>query len=189
MAQTLDGVTDLQKIDSYATDGLDGVENSLAYRIGEVDRHVHSYQRAFGLAAVPAGETHRADAAVDDPDPFQVDAGNDTWGTAVQIFGSDDTPSGWEKFDPHRISIVSVETANVTYFIQIIAGASAAAGITAGTYSDVVFRPQSVQGRPANIDLNFRRQDSGTKMWVRTLARGQNTATLDLYIVMHGYEG
>jgi hypothetical protein len=189
MAETLNGISDRQKIDSAATLGLTGTDNSLAYRVNEVERHLHSYQRAYGLAAVPAGTTHRADEITDDPAPFQIDAGNDTWGTAIQVFGSTDTPSGWSKYDPHKISIVSVETANATYFIQMIAGATAAAGITAGAYSSLVFRPQSVQGRPADIPVNVRRQDAGTNLWIRTLARGQNTATMDLYIELHGYEG
>lgn len=177
------------KIDDLATAGLSGVSNSLAYRVHEIERHFHGYRRAFGLAAVPAGETHRADTITTSPAPFQIDAGNDTWGTAIQVFGSEDTPSGWDYFDPNLISIVSVETANVTYLIQLIAGATAAAGVTAGTYSDLVFRPQSVQGRPGWIEIGFRRQAAGTKLWARTWARGENTATLDFYLEMHGYEG
>lgn len=189
MVQTLDGVTDLQKIDSAATLGLSGTRNSLAYRVNELDRHVHHYSRAFGLAAVPDAEVHRADTITSDPEPFVIDAGNDTWGTAIQIFGSTDTPSGWIYWDPHLISVVAVETANVTYFIQMISGTSAAAGLTAGTYSDKVFRPQSANGRPAPVEVGFRRQAAGTKLWMRTLARGENTATLSCYVEFHGYEG
>jgi len=177
------------KIDNLATDGLSGVHDSLAYRVHETDRHVHHYARAFGLAAAPDGETHRADTITTSPAPFVIDADNDGWGTAVQIFGSEDTPSGWAYYDPHKISIVAAETANVTYLIQIIAGTSAAAGISAGTFSDVVFQPQSVQGRPAALEVGFRRQAAGTKLWARNWARGQNTATLSFYIEMHGYEG
>jgi hypothetical protein len=187
--ETLNGVSDLQKIDSAATDALEGVEDSTNYRIGEIERHAHHYQLAYGLAAVPAGTTHRADEITDDPEPFVIDAGNDTWGTAVCVWGSTDTPAAWVKYDPHKIAIVGVETANVTYFIQMIAGASAAAGLTAGTFSSMVFRPQSVNGRPADIVLGFRRQDAGTLLWVRTLARGQNTSTLSMYVEFHGYEG
>jgi len=177
------------KIDDLATAGLTGVSNSLAYRVHEIERHFHGYQRAYGLAATPAGETHRADTITTSPAPFVIDAGNDTWGTAVQVFGSSDTPSGWLYFDPHRINIVAVETANVTYLIQLIAGDSAAAGLTAGTYSDFVFQPQSVQGRPGSIEIGFRRQAAATKLWARNWARGQNTATLSFYLELHGYEG
>jgi hypothetical protein len=187
--QTLNGVTDLSRIDTNATLGLAGTNNSLAYRVHEIERHLHGYRRGYGLAAVPAGETHRADTITTSPAPFVIDAGNDTWGTAIQIFGSDDTPAGWTYWDPHKISIVTVETANVTYLIQVIAGATAAAGITAGTYSDIVFRPQSVQGRPAALEVGFRRVAADAKLWARTWARGQNTATLSFYLEIHGYEG
>jgi len=177
------------KIDDLATAGLTGVHNSLAYRIQEIESHFHGYRRAYGLAAVPAAETHRADEITTNPGPFVIDAGNDTWGAWVQVFGSSDTPSGWAYFDPHKISIVAVETANVVYFVQIAAGTSGAAGLAAGTYSDIVFTPQSVNGRPAAIEVGMARSAAATKIWARNLARGTNTATLSFYLEMHGYEG
>lgn len=177
------------QIDNFPTNGLTGIEDSLAYRINEVDRHLHHYVRAYGLAAVPAGETHRADEITSDPDPFIVDAGNDTWGAWVQIFGSADTPTGCVYYDPGDMNIVSVETANVVYLLQLAAGTSGAAGLAADTYSDAVFTPQSAAGRPAAFEYPMRRQAAGTKLWLRTLARGTNTAELGVYIDIHCYEG
>jgi hypothetical protein len=177
------------QIDRAATDGLTGVEDSLAYRINEVDRHVHHYTRSFGLAAVPDAELHRADEITTDPEPFVIDAGNDDWGAWVQVFGSTDTPAGWEYIDPGEISIVSAETANVVYFIQLAAGASGAAALSAGTYSDRVFIPQSANGRPAALLFGLRRQAAATKLWMRILCRGTNTSELGVYIDLHGYEG
>ena len=187
--ETLNGVSDLQKVDSAATDGLTGVSNSLAYRVNELEQHIHGYNRSYGLAAVPAGETHRADEITSDPEPFVIDAGNDTWGAWVQVFGSTDTPAAWIYFDPSEMSIVTVQTANVIYFLQLSAGATAAAGVTAGTYSDRVFTPQSVSGRPAAIRFMMGRQAAGTKLWMRTVCRGTNTSTLSFYMDLHGYEG
>jgi len=187
---TLTSISDeTDKIDNAAATGLLGVDGSLSYVIQEIDRHNHHYTRCFGLAAVPSGETHRADNILTNPAPFVIDAGNNTWGAWVQVFGSSDTPAGWVEFDPHEFSIVGVETANVTYFIQIGCGDSGADSLTAGTYSEFVFRPQSANGRPAAIPVGLRRQDAGTKVWMRTLARGENTATIDVYLEMHGYEG
>jgi len=65
------------KIDLAATDGLTGVSNSLSYRTHEAERHLHSGARWFETAAVPAGETHVADAMGDGAGAFQIDAGND----------------------------------------------------------------------------------------------------------------
>lgn len=177
------------QIDRAATDGLTGVKDSTAYRVNEIERHFHHYGRTYGLAAVPDAELHRADEVTTDPEPFVIDAGNDAWGAWVQVFGSTDTPAGWEYFDPGEISIVAAETANVVYLIQLAAGTSGAAGLAAGTYSDRVFTPQSANGRPAALRFGLRRQAAGTKLWMRTLCRGTNTSELDIYIDLHGYEG
>ena len=41
------------KIDNLAADGLLGVEDSLAYKIAEVEKHFHNWERWIGLAAIP----------------------------------------------------------------------------------------------------------------------------------------
>lgn len=187
----IDAIGRLRKIDDAPARGLSGAEDSLAYRAGEIDRHVHHYSRAFGLAAVPNGEVHVADSITSNPAPFVVDGGNDTWGTWVQLLGSSDTPAtaGCVKYDPHLISIVGAERANTIYFIQFGAGASGADALSEGTYSDKVFTPQSANGRPAAVPFNLRRQDVGTKLWMRVLPRGQDTGTLSVYVEIHEYEG
>lgn len=191
MTQTLNGISDRYKVDNAATDGLAGTSNSLAYRVHELERHFHNYERWFGLAAVPNGEVHRADTITDNVEPFQIDAGNDTWGSWVQVMGSSDTPNITDSthYDPHQIDIVAVETANVVYFVQLGYGASGAASLTAGTYTEFVFIPQSANGRPAAIAVLMRRATAGTLVWARTLARGTNTSTLDFYIGIHEYPG
>lgn len=184
-------LSETEKIDNVSADGLTGVGGSVAYVISEVERHHHHYSRAFGLAAVPNGEIHRADEITSNPAPFVVDAGNDTWGSWVQLLGSSDTPSisGKVKYDAHLVNVVAAERANVVHFIQLAAGASGTAALTAGTYSDKVFIPQSANGRPAPVPFGIRRQDAGTKLWVRVLARGADTGTLSVYLEIHEYEG
>ena len=81
------------KIDDLATAGLLGVVNSLAYRVHEIERHLHSGARWFETAAVPDGEVHVADSIGSGAGAFQIDAGNDTWGAWVQVLGSEDTPT------------------------------------------------------------------------------------------------
>ena len=73
--------------------------------------------------------------------------------------------------------------------MQVAFGTSGAAALAAGDYTEFIFRPQSVQGKPASIPIGARRQDVGTKVWARTKCPGQNTATLDLYLGIHEYEG
>ena len=190
MPATLNGVLDSQKIDSYATDGLAGVNNSLAYRVHEIERHFHSYERWMELAAVPVGETHRADAAGTGAGVFQVDAGNDDWGSWLQILGSSDTPviSGSVKFDLHRIQITSAER-NAPYVLQIAFGATGAAALTAGAYIESVFSPASNLVDSGPVDVQSRRITAGTKAWARCICPGQDTAKLDFTIGIHEYEG
>jgi len=183
--------SEIAKIDSAATDGLLGTDDSLAYRVNEIERHFHTWERWFGLAASPSGETHRADRITTNPAPFVIDAGNNDWGSWVQILGSDDTPAdvGMAYYDLHELDIVAAETANVVYFIQLSFGATAAAGLSAGTYIEFPFIPQSANGRPAPIPMICRRLAAGTKAWARNLCRGTNTSTLSFYFGLHEYPG
>lgn len=111
-----------KRLDWEATDGLNGVENSLAYRTHEIERHAHHYERWFEKASVPSGEVHVADRLCTGAGAFQADAGNDDWGAWVQILGSNDTPEipGSVFFDIHRMSIVAQERNNAQYCVQIV---------------------------------------------------------------------
>jgi len=178
-------------IDDVATDGLDGIEDSLSYRIAEVDRHVHGWERWFGEAVSASGETHVADRVGTTTTALRIDAGNSTWGNWVQILGSSDTPAvaGQVKFDLHRVAVTGVERTNAVHIVQIAFGATAAGALTANTYTEFVFEPTVVQGRVAPIDIISRRQDAGTKVWARCWVVGQDTGTVDFFIGLHEYEG
>jgi hypothetical protein len=179
------------KIDSIISDGLSGTVDSVAYRIHEIERHFHSYERWFGAATIPDGETHVGDRIGTTTAAFQTDAGNLTWGTWLQVLGSSDTPVdvGSAYFDLHRMQIVAVENANATHFVQVAYGASGAAALGAGTYTEFAFRPQSVQGSETIVNIHIRRAAVSTKTWVRHLTVGQNTSTMDFFIGLHEYEG
>jgi len=183
--------TNTDKIDGAATDGLSGTEHSLAYRVHEIERHFHSYERWFGAATAPNGEVHVADRIGTTTTAFQTDAGNDTWSSWLQVLGSSDTPvgAGNTHYDFHRIHIVAVESANATHFVQVAYGASGAAALLASTYTEFAFRPQSVQGSETTIIVHTRREDAGTKAWVRHWTVGQNTSTMSFFIGLHEYEG
>jgi hypothetical protein len=182
----------LQKIDGPdATDGLLGTSNSLAYRIGEVERHLHHWERWLQLAGTPT-DTHKA-VGLGDADgagPFIMDAGNDDWGAWVQILGADDTPIivGSVKMDPHLILVTNTER-NATYFLQIGFGATGAAALSAGTYTETVFQPVSNQIDSGPVTINSRRVAVGSLMWCRVMCPGQDTATLSAYFGGHEYEG
>ena len=179
------------KIDDKAVDGLLGVSNSLAYKVQEIERHLHSYERWMELAGTPTG-THKAVGIgnADGAGPFVIDAGNDDWGAWVQLLGADDTPviAGSVKMDPHMVMIAATER-NETYFLQLGFGASGAAALSAGTYSEVVFQPSSNQADNGPMIVKTKRAASGSLMWARCMCPSQDTATLSFYIGGHEYEG
>ena len=174
----------LLKIDALATDGLAGTSNSLAYRVHEIERHVHSYEKWYGVAGTPSG-THKADRVGQGIVAFELDGGNLTWGSWVQILGSADTA---EKYDLHKIFVTDVQE-TVPYFIQLAFGADADAAVAAGTFTELVLRVNATNSDRTEIPLNCRRQTAGTLGWARCMALATNTGTLSFYFGLHTYEG
>lgn len=177
----------LLKFDDLAVDGIDtAVVDSLAYRVAEIEKHLHNWERWYGLAGTPAAETHRADAIAAGIAAFQMDAGNNAYGDWLQIIGSSDTA---KIFDLHRLMIIAVERNATTHFIQVAVGATGAAALTAGTYTEIVYHPAAVTAEAIPLDIMMRRAAAGSKVWARVLASGQNTGTMDFYLGLHYYDG
>lgn len=179
------------KIDNVITDGLGGVEDSLSYRTEEIEHHLHHWNRWFGKADTPNGEVHVADRIGTTTTPFQVDAGDNTWGSWLQILGSSDTPidTNMVMYDLHLVQIVAAENANSTHFVQVAFGSSGDAALSAGTYTEFIFHPQSVQAQELPVPITTSRRLSGTKAWIRTWVSGQNTSTMDFFFGLHEYRG
>lgn len=159
------------------------------YGITEIESHLHSNERWYGAAVTPSGETHVADRLGVGVVAFEIDAGNNTWGSWLQILGSSDTPADPGKLymDVHRVMVVSTER-NATYFMQFSAGATGAAGLTALTYTEAVFQPLSNQLDSQPLCMQSRRSASGTKIWARCLCPLQDTAKITFYFGIHEYE-
>lgn len=184
-------LTDVNKIDAEAVDGLLGIVDSLAYKVHEIEKHFHNFEDFFGIAAAPSG-TNKADDILDGTlAPFQIDAGNDAWGAWVQILGADDTPNraSMVKFDLHQLQIVGSESTDVNTFIQIGVGASGAAALSAGNYTTVSYLTPTNLSAENPIDIMMERVAAGELVWARCLAVGANTMTLDFYFGLHEYEG
>ena len=138
-----------------------------------------------------ADEDHVGDRIGPGVVAFQLDAGNDDWGTWVQVLGTEDTPARASQayFDPHEIVITSTERAG-TYFFQLTRGTSGAAGLAAGTYTEFVYESDSVGAKAAGITaVQTGRAPAGSKLWARTLCVGETTATIDFYMGIHEYAG
>ena len=167
----------------------------------EIERHLHNYERWFGPAAVASGEDHVADPIGEVGGTpagvitsFQFTSGaNKSWGTAVQIFGATDAavvlPSGRQAvFDLHRMRPTASQFSGRDWYLRIIAGASAAAGVTADTYSILPLFVDTTRKVQTPVDMITEREDAGTKMWVQALQTTNNSQeTLDLQFAAHGY--
>lgn len=183
-------VSEINKLDQERADGLAGTSGSIAYQLDELKTHHHGWEGFFGRAISPNTEIHVADEIGPNVQPFQINAGNLTWGSWVLVLGSNDTPfrAGFQRYDFHKIQICGAQRTTY-YFIQIAFGATAAAALAGGFYSSIVFAPQSVQGKPAPVDVMHEPMDASTKAWVRCVCPGQNQGTLDFFVGIHEYSG
>jgi len=146
-----------------------------------LDEHFHTISRWFG-AKDGANETNAMDDVLT---AFQIDSGNDTWGTALCIIGSGDTPvdTGMTYFHLNRVLFVDNERSS-PYKLRIAWGDSYAAGIAAGQYSEHMALPGN-----DNNDFMIRlpRIATGTKVFIACWV-GNNTGTLDFFIGIHEYQ-
>jgi len=179
------------KIDEAATDGLSGTSNSLAYRVEEIEKHLHSRGRFWGALAAP-DETNAIEANVDRP--FVAVSGNNTWGAAIPICGTDDVPipSGLVSFDAHRLLVVDLDDDTTPWRIRFIFGTgTSAAAISAEQWSEEMIESNAVPGnRAGGVPLNFQmmRIDIGVKMWCQVW-NDTNLEELSFFWGAHGYAG
>jgi len=184
----------IKKIDSLTTNGLDGVSNSLAYRVHEIERHFHNKSRAFGKSADQSG----TDWALEDSlTTFQAISGAGVYGAdandEAKIWGTGDaTPAtGDVKFDLHKILVVTLSV-DSPYVLRLVWGTGTMANaIIAEQYSTFLVQ-NIVAGSKANgseIEIMMPRLTYGTdKLWLQTKC-GTDNATADVLVKLHGYSG
>ena len=90
----------------------------------------------------------------------------------MQILGTADTT---EKFDVHKFFVTDVQE-TAPYFVQLAFGADANAAVTAGTFTEFVFRVNATKSDRTEIPVNDRRRPArraGCVVWrsARTRAR------------------
>ena len=189
----VDDITiDTSKIDDVAVSGLLGTVNSLAYRVHEIERHFHSRDKWFGVAASPSAETHVADRIGGGIVAFTLTAGNNDWGSWVQILGSSDTPvvAGNAYMDASEILITGTNSTN-PYAIQIACCESSglAALVASEQMSEAVYIASTNLFDSGVQPIKTVRIPTGTKVWARTVCVGSNGSTLSFYFGLHEYEG
>lgn len=158
--------------------------------VKEIEQHLHNYEKWFGLAATPAAEIHRADRMDGAISTFRLVAGNNAFGSWLQILGSSDTPVtvGMTKFDLHRAIIVDTNSTDI-FTIQIVTGESAgiAAKLAAEDYDEFPYISASNNNDSGISEIVDKRCDTGEKVWMRCANVGGNGTVLDLYIGIHEY--
>lgn len=164
---------------------LQALNQSILDLTTKLEQHVDHYDHVLGLAATPDGELHRADHLT--MTPFQSDAGDDQFGSWLQIIGSDDTPhvAGKTLFELNRILIVDVEAQadKAVHLIQIGFGASGSAALSSSDVTEIIITPERA-GRQDIKTFDSKQQPSGTKVWLRHWIDGVNTGTMDFFIVI-----
>lgn len=183
---------DIDKIDSQATEGLDGTSNSLAYRVHEIEKHFHSREIWYGISSDQSGD----DWAADNLNPYQAISGNGDYGSdpndEAKVLGPDDTPvfTGMVKYDLHRLLIVDASSTS-QYKIRIVYGTGTMAdAITAEQYTEVMVKedPALFGGSGQPLEIQMPRQDVGTKIWIQC-KNATNNATIDFFVGLHEYQG
>jgi len=179
-----------EKIDNLAVNGLLGIKNSLSYKVHEIEGHFHVAETWFGAAITPNGTIHVADRIGANVTAFQLVAGNNAFGSWVQILGSSDTPAkaSGVYFDPHRLQITTANS-TVTYFIQFTRGDDPGVSWAAEIGTEFPYTPVTNQIDAGPIDVKTGRAPAGSKVWARCLAYGANAKTIDFYIGIHEYVG
>lgn len=168
--------------DNVASAGLASVYNSLGYRIAEIERHLHSFERWFGSDGATGGSLNSLT-------PFVLDSANNNWGAWVPVLDANDTPvlAGSIYFDPHRIMVSATER-TTPYRVQFAFGANAAAALAAGTYTSFMYVSGSNLVDSGPMDVHSRRLAVGTPIWARCWTT-TDTGTFDFFLGIHEYEG
>jgi hypothetical protein len=151
----------------------------------EVAKHFHSNECWFGKLAVPVPGVNESDK--DSLTPFVVDSGSNSFGTAICVLGTLDTPCtvGMTKFDLHRILITDTERTGEPYIIRVTYGDTEAEGITAGhSTSTMIYATANAFSVPLHIQM--RRISAGQKVWVNCKC-ASNTGTITFFIGFHEY--
>ena len=186
----------LKKIDGQAVDGLAGVNNSLAYKVHEIEKHFHNRESWVGISGSQTGgdwSDSISDAtmipvfvAISGDDTYGADANDEAW-----VIGTNDLPliTGMVKADIHEVFVTAASVQTI-YWMRIVYGSGTMAdAITAGQYSEYpIIADAAVGGSVAAVArIMMPRITSGTdKIWIQAKSTTDN-ATLSFYIGLHEY--
>ena len=175
----------LNKIDNEATDGLNGVSNSLAYRVHEIEKHFHSSEFWYG----DGGSNTMTRAANHNPWTLAASATPNTYGTEVQVSTADDFLTDMAtavKLDLHEIMVCESTSNDKNYMIQFWCGDGLFGA--ASFLTEVPYRTGNNAQEAQPITIMCPRFSVGCKIWARVKCE-TGSASLDIIVGIHGYVG
>lgn len=192
MVAVINGVSPKDKIDSAATDGLSGVVDSVAYRLHEIERHIHSPEHWLQKLDTPAGNK----VATEDPRAavsqiWVIDSGNLVYGAWVQILDTSDTPiaAGMAFYDLHEILVTTAERTSL-YTMQLTWGGSDpdVQILLATNHTTITYIASSNNQDSGPTEIHGSRIAAGSRAWIRCHTEA-NTGTLNFAFALHEYPG
>ncbi len=177
--------------DDYSNEALYSIAKQAVQEARILEKHFHTYEKWFGVAAVPVGETHVADRLGPAISAFALLSGNDAYGNWIQVLGSSDSPieAGKTKLDAHRI-MVTTTNSTAPFVVQFAVGefADLAALIAAENMTEFPYISATNNADSGISEIKSKRILAGTKVWARTICIGQNAKTMNLYVGTHEYD-
>ena len=154
----------------------------------EIDDHIHNVARAWG--ALGGGGPDETNAILQTvTSPFVAVSGNDTWGVAIPICGTADTPvhTGATHFDPHQVLVTDTDHAT-PYLLRFIYGAGTSGdAIAAEQCSEIMFITATGPfSAGVEEDVKMPVLTIGTKLWAQVW-NATTGSEVDFYWKAHGY--
>lgn len=168
---------------------VDAVLAEILEDVIEIERHLHALERWWGAVAVP-DEADAIEANVNRP--FAAASGDNTWGVAIPILGTNDNPvlATDTLFDPHRVLVVDLDDDTTPWRLRFIYGTGTSAdAINDGQWSEIMIVANAIPGNRAGgypSDIIMCRHAVGIKMWAQAW-NDTDGEVLDFFYGCHGY--
>ncbi len=166
------------------------IQDTLSAIFAHQNEHDHGRHWLMSKKALQTGSSKADSLALSFYDFDLTASADSTYGTAVQLLGSADTPvvSGFTFFDMHEVVITSVDS-NALYKLRLAWGASSEAGVAAGDYTDLwvwsdTTNPQNVSN--SGLEVQIPSLAVGTLLWASIAnAAGGQTMSLKFTLLEH----
>lgn len=173
--------TEVAKIDNASVLGLSGTHDSLAYKVHEIEKHLHAIERWYGKN--PTTGFLLAESLTS----FQTTAGLlEAWGTELQISQGTEVEGGDsnKKVDFHRVFFTSASSTDSTFFLELRYGETTFA--SSSLLTQVAYRRGSTTTEVVPVNSVSIRIPCNQKIWARCKSQ-DGGETLDFILGLHTY--